>query len=204
MHDLKLTYFDIDASRGEECRLALHLAGVPFEDERLGRADWAARKPTTPFGSLPTLEVAGRGTLAQSNAILTFIGRGHGLLPADPWEAARHEAILCACEELRGAFVPALWEKDPEHKRILRETFASTTLQAWAKNIDAQLGEGPFFHGDTVGVADIKVFIVARWFLSGVIDHVPTTVFDAFPRVKAHHDAVAAHPGVRSWLNRAR
>lgn len=31
----KLTYFDAPASRGEECRLALHIAGVPFEDNRI-------------------------------------------------------------------------------------------------------------------------------------------------------------------------
>ena len=34
----KLTYFDAPVSRGEECRLALHLAGVDFEDDRLKRA----------------------------------------------------------------------------------------------------------------------------------------------------------------------
>lgn len=29
---------------------------------------------------------AGKGQLAQSNAILTFVGRGHGQHPSDPWE----------------------------------------------------------------------------------------------------------------------
>lgn len=33
-----LTYFDFDGSRGLECRLALHVAGVPFQDVRIGRA----------------------------------------------------------------------------------------------------------------------------------------------------------------------
>jgi len=35
----KLTYFDAPVSRGEECRLALHLAGVDFEDIRIRSAD---------------------------------------------------------------------------------------------------------------------------------------------------------------------
>ena len=31
----KLTYFDVSASRGEECRMALYVAGVDFEDHRI-------------------------------------------------------------------------------------------------------------------------------------------------------------------------
>src|SRR6059058_1210850 len=101
----KLTYFDAAASRGEECRLALHLAGLPFEDERLNRDQWAARKESTPFGALPVLTVDGR-QLAQSNAILRFIGSQHGLHPAEPFEAALHESVLCAVEDLRTRMQP--------------------------------------------------------------------------------------------------
>ena len=45
----QLTYFDAPVSRGEECRLALHLAGVEFDDHRIKAADWPALKPTTPY-----------------------------------------------------------------------------------------------------------------------------------------------------------
>ena len=36
----RLTYFDFAGSRGEECRIALHLAGIDFDDVRvkIGRA----------------------------------------------------------------------------------------------------------------------------------------------------------------------
>ena len=39
----KLTYFDIPTSRGEECRLALHVAGVAFEDNRIRHAAWPTK-----------------------------------------------------------------------------------------------------------------------------------------------------------------
>ncbi len=71
----RLIYFDFAGSRGEECRIALHLAGVDFEDVRIRSAEWPALKPKTPFGSLPILEIPGKPPLAQSNAILVYIGR---------------------------------------------------------------------------------------------------------------------------------
>ena len=46
----RLTYFDAPMSRGEECRLALQLAGVDFEDHRIRREEWPAMKETTPWG----------------------------------------------------------------------------------------------------------------------------------------------------------
>src|SRR6476469_1216412 len=95
----RLIYFDAPASRGEECRLALHVAGVDFEDVRIKRGDWPALKPKTPFGSLPVLELPGQPPLAQSTAIMTLIGRRHGLHPSDLFEAARHEAIMQHAED---------------------------------------------------------------------------------------------------------
>jgi glutathione S-transferase len=76
----RLIYFDAPVSRGEECRLALHLAGVDFEDVRVNPSDWPAMKAQTPYGALPVLELPGRPPLAQSNALLVLIGRGQGCI----------------------------------------------------------------------------------------------------------------------------
>ena len=71
-----LSYFDFDASRGLECRLALTVAGVEFEDHRVPREGWATLKPNTPLGALPVLTLsAGAHHLAHSTAILTYVGR---------------------------------------------------------------------------------------------------------------------------------
>src|SRR5690349_21853376 len=117
----KLTFFDAPVSRGEEFRLALHIAGVAFNDRRLSHADWAALKPTTPFGSLPVLELPGQPALAQSNAILMLLGRLHGLHPTDLYEAARHEEILQHCEDLRAQVSPTLRIADAAQKKAARE-----------------------------------------------------------------------------------
>src|SRR5258706_13237528 len=108
----RLTSFDTPTSRGEECRLALQLAGVPFTDERLNRADFDARKKSLPFGSLPVLTVEGHPPLAQSNTILRLLGREHGLHPAEPWAAAREEAIMESVEDMRHHMRPIARIKD--------------------------------------------------------------------------------------------
>src|SRR5512134_2864059 len=106
MNKPRLIYFDAPVSRGEECRLALHVAGIDFEDVRIKGADWPALKGQTPYGGLPVLELPGKPPLAHSNAILVLIGRRHGLHPADDFEAARHEGVMQHVEDLRAAMSP--------------------------------------------------------------------------------------------------
>ena len=199
----KLTYFDAPISRGEECRLALYLAGVEFEDVRVKRDEWMTLKPTTPFGSLPTLELEGAGVLAQSNALLALIGRRHGLLPGDDVEAARHEAILQHCEDLRAAFAPTLRMTDPEAKKTAREKLVELYVPAWVGNVDDKI-RGPFFGGDRPSVADVKLFVVTRWLAGGTVDHVPTTVLDDAPKVRALVSAFADHERVKAWYAKPR
>ena len=195
----KLTYFDISGSRGEECRLALHLAGIDFEDVRIKFPDWPALKPTTPFGSMPVLELPGKPPLAQANAILGLIGRRFGLHPTDDFEAARHESLMNHAEDLRHHVGPTLFIKDPEQKRTLREALATDYLPAWAAFTERQLGEGPFIDGAKLHVADIKLYMVVRWFATGTVDHIPATVFDDFPKLKRLYQAVGDHERVKAW-----
>lgn len=199
----KLTYFDAPVSRGEECRLALHIAGVDFEDDRIKRAEWAALKPTTPFGSLPILTVPERAPLAQSNAILSFIGRGHGLLPKDEFEAARHEAMMQHVEDLRASLSPTLRMTDEAEKKAARGQWFATYFPNWASNAEKQIGTGPFLGGAQISVADIKIYSVVKWFGSGAIDHIPTTAFATFPKLTRIHDAVRDHDAVKAWYAKA-
>jgi glutathione S-transferase len=194
----KLTYFDAPVSRGEECRLALHLAGVDFEDVRIKPPDWAALKPTTPFGNMPFLELPGKPPLGQSNAILVYVGRTHGLHPTDAFEAARHEAMMSHVEDLRHALGPTLRMEDAE-KRKVRERLLETYIPAWATFTERQLGDGPFFAGEKLHVVDLKLHMVVRWFLPGRVDYVPPTVFAGYPKLNRVHDAVRDHAGVKAW-----
>jgi glutathione S-transferase len=196
----RLTYFDAPVSRGEECRLALHIAGVDFEDVRISREEWAALKPQTPFGSLPLFEAPGHPVLAQSNAILVLIGRRHDLHPKDDFEAARHEAMMQHVEDLRAHVSPTLRIKDEVEKKKAREALAETFLPTWARFTEKNLvGDGPFFAGAKLHVVDLKLHMAVRWFASGVVDYIPATIFSSFPKLNRIHDAVRDYPAVKAW-----
>lgn len=196
----RLTYFDAPMSRGEECRLALHIGGVDFEDKRLKREEWAALKPTAPFGSLPLFEMPGQPVLAESNAILVLVGRRHGLHPKDDFEAARHEAVMSYVEDLRGMVTPTMRMTDEAQKKSAREQLAATYLPTWAANVEKQIGDGPFFGGGAVNVVDLKLHMAVRWFRSGALDHIPPTVLADFPKLNRVCDAVADHERVKDWV----
>lgn len=193
-----LSYFDFNGGRGEDCRLALHAAGVAFTDNRIKGPQWPEMKASTPWGALPVLDVDGQ-KIGQSNAILTFIGRSTGQHPADPWQTARHEAIMAACEELRHDVENVMGEKDPDKRKAAREEMAAGLLQRYAARFEAQIGDGPFIGGESMNVADLKLFVVMRWLRGGVIDHVPTTVLDGYKKLQALFDAVQAHPAAVDW-----
>ena len=201
MSKITLAYFDFSGSRGEECRLALHIAGVPFEDDRIKSADWPARKASTPFGGLPVLTVEGQPPIAEANAILRLIGNKYDLHPKDEFEAARHEALMGAVEDLRHHMSPIARIKDPAEKRAAREAAATGYLPEWAAHVDKQI-VGPFVAGDKIGVADIKLFVALTPFLKGTFDHVPADVFHGSPKLTGVHEAVKNHPKVQEWYAR--
>jgi glutathione S-transferase len=203
MPNTTLTYFDIAASRGEECRLALHLAGVPFHDERLKRDQFAARRASLPFGALPVLTVEGHPPLAQSNAILRLIGREHGLHPVEPWAAAREDALMDAVEDMRQHMRPTGRLKDEAEKKRARQEAAAGYLQDWAGQLERQI-EGPFVSGNALHVVDLKIYMVLQPYLKGNIDYIATDVFKAFPRLLGVEAAVRQHPKVQAWVSRQR
>ncbi len=199
----RLTYFDAPVSRGEECRLALSIAGVDFEDHRISREEWQQLKPKSPFGSVPILEWPGHPALAHSNAILVLIGRLKGLHPTDPFEAARHEEMMSHVEDLRHHVSPTLRMEEPE-KHKAREALVSGYMPTWAANAEKHIGDGPFFGGKSIHVVDVKLHMIVRWFNGGKVDYVPATIFDAYPKLTRVHDAVRDHDAVRAWYAKSR
>lgn len=197
----KLTYFDAPVSRGEECRMALHLAGIDFEDVRIPRPQWPALKPQSPYGGMPFIELPGHPPLAQTNAILQLIGQRHGLHPKDDFEAARHLGMMIHVDDLRDHMTPTLRMAEPE-KKVAREALASGYIPQWAAHAEKNITGEPFFGGASIHVVDLKIFMAVRLLNSGTVDYVPKTILESYPRLQRVHAAVRDHAGIQAWFAR--
>jgi prostaglandin-H2 D-isomerase / glutathione transferase len=203
MPKLKLTYFDFHGGRGEVARMALHMANVPFEDERFHPKDGPARKPSTPFGGFPVLEVDGQ-KLAQSNTINRYVGKLTKLYPDDPLQAAFCDEAMDAIEDISVKVSASLFIKDEAEKKRAREALAEGPITNYLRALDARLGErgGEWFADGRLTVADLKVYIWIRHLKSGNLEHVPTDLPDRVgPRLVDHFRRVKADPRVRTYCD---
>ena len=106
--------------------------------------------------------------------------------------------MLSVVEELRGKLAPVLKVPEPGRQEA-REAFATGYVQRWATNLEKQIVEGPFLSGEKVHVADLKLFMVMKWFVTGGVDYIATDVFEPFPKLWALYEAVRNHPSVLDW-----
>lgn len=200
MGKLKLVYFDIHGARGEAARLAMVIGKVPFEDDRVKFADWQGRKPGTPFGALPVLELDGQA-VAQSNGINRYVGKLAGLYPSDAWQAALCDEAMDGVEEIATRLwsTMALPEAD---RKAQRESLAagplSHSLDCLQRRLVAQGGQ--YFADGRLTVADLKVFVWIRHLRSGQLDHVPADLPDRVaPRLVEHYVRVTKHPAIKAY-----
>ena len=200
MSKLKLVYFDIDGARGEAARLAGVIGKVPFEDDRVKFADWPNRKPGTPFGALPVLEVDGQA-VAQSNGINRYVGKLAGLYPNDPWQAALCDEVMDAVEEIATRLWSTMALPEAE-KKTQRESLAAGPLSSSLDRLQRRLVAhgGRYFADGRLTVADLKVFVWIRHLRSGQLDHVPVDLPDRVaPRLVEHYERVKGHPDIKAY-----
>jgi len=200
MPKLILTYFDFDGSRGEVARLAMHVAGVAFEDRRIARKDWAALRDTMPFQALPVLEVDGK-VIAQSNTINRYVGKLAGLYPKDDWQAALVDEVMDAVEDITTRIGNTI-RLEVEAKKNAREALAAGPIPRFLEQLEARLkdGGGEWFVEKRLTVADLKCYIWVRWLKSGVIDHVPVDIVERHaPLLSAHCERVRNHPRIAAY-----
>lgn len=200
MPKLVLTYFDIDASRGEVARLAMHIGGLPFEDRRIPRGDWASVRDSMPYQALPVLEVDGK-VIAQSNTINRYIGKLAGLYPKDDWNAAIADEVMDAVEDI-SVRIGSTFGLEGDAKRKAREALAAGSIARFLQQLEARLraGGGEWFVENRLTVADLKCHLFVRWLKSGVLDHIPADIVDTHaPLLAKHLERVRNHPKVAAY-----
>ncbi len=200
MTSYKLTYFDFAGGRGEPIRIALHAAGMPFEDIRLSFAEFSKMRQDTPFNALPVFEIDGVA-VSQSNAICRYIGKMAGLYPTDDLQALYCDEAMDAVEDL-GHHIGRTFGLEGEELKAAREKLVDGWLTTFLKGLGAllQRGGGRYFADNQLTVADLKVLMQTRWLRSGALDYVPKDLVDKVaPNLVKHQALIEADPRVVAW-----
>lgn len=195
MSDIKLTYFDFNGGRGEPIRIALHAAGIDFEDIRLSFPEFAEKGKTLRFHSVPFLEMNGQ-MISQSNAISRYEGKLSGLHPEDPVQALYCDEVLGALEDLTHYLVQTFGLEGDALKKA-RQKFMDERLSVFLRGLDECLtrGGGQYFADQQLTIADLKAFVVVQSFRTGHVDHVPSDYIDKLaPALIAHQARIEQEP----------
>lgn len=196
----KLTYFDFDGGRGEPIRIALHAAGLAFEDIRLSFEQFGEQRQGMRFRSLPVFEIDGI-QVTQSNAILRYVGSMAGLYPKDRLQALYCDEVMDAQEDVAHYIVPT-FSLQGDELRQAREKLVEGWLSVYLRGLDQflQRGGGEYFADGRLTVADLKTFVQTRWLRSGSLDHVPTDLVERLaPGLVGHQERVENHPVVVAY-----
>ena len=200
MPNYKLTYFDFDGGRGEPIRIALHVAGIEFEDNRLSFAEFTEQRPGFRFNALPELDINGV-VVSQSNALSRYAGKLAGLYPEDDTQALYCDEVLGALEDMLHRVVPT-FGLEGEELKAAREKLVEGWLSVYVSGLGELLerGGGEYFADNRLTVADLTAFVLTRWLCAGQLDHVPTDLVQRLaPSLVDHEKRVASDPRVVAY-----
>lgn len=200
MSQLKLTYFDFHGGRAEPARLAFHIGGIAFEDQRFGFAEFAEIRKTTPLGQVPTLHVDGV-QVTQCDAITRYAGKLAHLYPNEPFQALLCDEVMCVVEEASVKLGPSFRMTGEEQKQA-RLALVIGSMPVYLRWLQKQLlaHGGEYFADNRLTVADLKVFVDVRGLNSGRLDHVPRDLVEQVaPALNAHMQRIESLPAVIAY-----
>lgn len=183
----------------------LRLAGEPFEWVETDIMRRESRTPEflarNPNGRVPLLELPDGRLLAESNAMLLFLGEGTPYVPADAWQRAlawqwlffeqySHEPYIAVAR-----FIGISGRAEEEADRLV--TLRERGYQALAV-MEQTLERSPWFAGDRFSVADIALYAYTHVADEGGFD------LAGFPRLTTWLDRVQEQPGFLSMAEACR
>lgn len=187
------------------CSMASHVVlneiGKPFEIEKVdtktkvmesGRDYWAIN----PKGAVPALELAGGEVLTEGPAILQYIADTNGATELSPptgtlARARVQEMLNYIGSELHKTFSPLFQPgKSDAEKDAIRALVAKKF--EW---LETRLADGrAYLTGSSFTVADAYAFVVTNW------SHLTGISLDAWPKLQAYMQRIAARPSVQATL----
>ena len=206
---IKIYYSHTPFWRAEVLRVSLHISNIPFEDIRITRDEFIAMIKTgllpngkrVPFHQLPVIEVGGK-IIGQTGAIARYCGKVSNLYSDDDFNAAKIDQIIDAATDITNLVSPTIREKNERKKIEDRLQLKNKFLPRWFQYLENILSEdtSEWFVENKMTIADIAMWRLLGWLTSGIIDGIPTTIVDKYPKLKNIHYKVHRHPKVQEWM----
>lgn len=218
MTSYDLWYWPTIPGRGEFVRLALEAARIPYRDRAREEGGLEAltarlaRPPAMPPFAPPWLEAEGM-TIAQTAAILLFLGDRHGLAPAD--EAGRlrvHQLQLTIADmvtEAHDVHHPidnnAYYEDQRPEAARAAAAFRDRRIPKFLGYFERVLAaaDAPWLAGADRSYADLSLFHLVEGLRFAFPKRMAGVARD-FPKLLALHERVAQLPALRDYLSSAR
>ena len=178
-------------------RVAISLAEklIPFERRYIDLAakpDWFTA--ISPLGKVPLLQV-GDEVLFESAVICDYLEEAypeHRLHPADPLQRAKHRGWV----EFASATLGDLWGFETAQDAATTQRKAAD-LRRKFQQVEAALGDGPYFAGTAFSLVDAAFAPVFRYF--DLFDTIADFgIFEGLGRVTAWRQALTARTSVRN------
>ena len=206
---IKIYYSHTPFWRAEVLRVSLFISNIPFEDVRISREEFINMIKTgylpngkkVPFHQLPVIEVDGE-IIGQTGAIARYCGKISNLYSNDDINAAKIDQIIDAATDITNLVSPTIREKDEQKKVEDRLLLKNKLLPRWFRYLENILSESTsdWFVENKMTIADIAMWRLLGWLISGIIDGIPPTIVDSYPKLKNIHTNVHHHPKVQEWM----
>ena len=205
---IKIYYSHTPFWRAEVLRVSLFIKDIPFEDIRVSREEFVHLIKTgflpngkkAPFHQLPVIEAEGK-IIGQTGAIARYCGKASNLYADDNLKAAKIDQIIDAATDITNLVSPTIREKDLDKKMDDRKLLVNKLLPRWFRYLENLLSEDEStWFVEKMSIADVAIWRLLGWLTSGIIDGIPTSIVDDFPKLKNIHHQVHTHPKVQEWM----
>ncbi|BFZ09089.1 hypothetical protein BsWGS_12128 [Bradybaena similaris] len=192
---IKLTYFD-GRGRAEVSRYILAAARQKYEDIRLSREEWVEKKPQTPFGQLPILEIDGK-VYTESIAIATYLAREFGFYGKTSLDGLKIDQVVQLGMDLLRAGFTVFMESDETKKAELMKNLKDVEVPKFYGFFENLLKESDtgYFVGNDLTLADIFVFDCEHNISSRNV-----TTAEGFPRLQNLIKKVGSNEGIKAHI----
>lgn len=200
-----LYYYGIPG-RAEQVRLALHVAGVSWENHVVNGESWGKMKADLvdklPQANIPLLEVDGQ-YMTESLAILRYVGVLGGLIPDSAFAQGKMDEGMSMTNDIFAVFGPTFAISDPEERIAARQALCAGPdgkLFKLMQKLDAMIAgfSGGYMAGDMLTVGDLCWFSIFGLMSCGMFDGFDTTFLDQFSNITTFRKFIGTNPKVAS------